>query len=141
LTLSNALNCSNCAFTVGYLDDVILGDTVVTLGEDIQRFQLDMSKIGVTLNTSKCEILGFSQESRAKWHSTGLKFHEPLQSDVRALGSPIYACGFQSSMDHYCTVLIKMNARLKFMSAHEAFFLYRNYLSIPKLLHLLRTTV
>jgi len=50
--MSDALCRSNCVFTVAYLDDVILGDTVVTFGDEIKRFQFEVLKFGLTLNAA-----------------------------------------------------------------------------------------
>jgi len=76
-------------------------------------------------------------ESRSDWMSSGLFYLEPSMDENILLGSPLYNDGFLPILNSHIASLSTMSKRLKLMSSHEAFFLYRNLLSIPKLLHLL----
>jgi len=64
LALSGALAGSKCTFIAGYLDDVTLGDTVQTLISDIVEFKSASAKVGLSLNASKCEIVGLTDVAR-----------------------------------------------------------------------------
>ena len=64
LAISEALSHSSCTFTVGYLDDVTLGDTVQSLGCEIFKLRSLTAALGLSLNEAKCEIVGLSDESR-----------------------------------------------------------------------------
>jgi len=56
------------------------------------------------------------------------------------LGAPLHPSGFTNALGNRLKSLIIETGRLNFLSAHEAFFLHRNCLSIPKWLHLLRSS-
>jgi len=104
------------------------------------KFQKEALKIGLDLNHAKCEIIGLTDESRSDWSSSGLHYLEPSMAATFLLGSPLYNDGFLPILNSHSASLSTMSKRLKLMSSHEAFFLYRNSLSIPKWLHLLRSS-
>src|SRR5206468_266940 len=58
LALDKALKETGAEFISGYLDDVGLGDTVQRLISQIRALQKSAARIGLSLNTSKCEIVG-----------------------------------------------------------------------------------
>jgi len=64
LTILDALKGLDCMFTAGCLDDITLCDTVDTLGVEVKHFQTDVTKMGLSLNESKCEIICVADDSR-----------------------------------------------------------------------------
>jgi len=74
LTISDALKGLNCTFTAGILDDITLGDTVDTLGDEVKHFQTDVAKVHLTLNVTKCEIICLAEESGQHRNSFGYTF-------------------------------------------------------------------
>jgi len=90
LTLSKALSLSRCDLTVAYLDDVLLGDSIDTLGGEVVDFQRRASSIGLTLNVKKCKIIGLNRVSRNIWEGTDFakSFLEPSMETANLLGAP-----------------------------------------------------
>ena len=70
----------------------------------------------------------------------GKSFFEPSSAEVRLLGAPLCSQGIDSCIQFHKDNLSRVTVRLKLMSTHEALFLYKNCLSMPKWLHLLRST-
>jgi len=66
LCISKALTQSNLTFTARNLNDITLGDTFLSLGEEITTLQIRAAKVDLSLNISKREIIGFSEEARSK---------------------------------------------------------------------------
>jgi hypothetical protein len=126
--LSKSLSLSKCVFTAGYLDDVTLGDSVENLVLEIGRFQRGANEIGLTLNVTKCEIIGLGQMLRPIWTAGGFAFREPLQTDAILLGSPLFDRGVDVALVKHHETLLKIISRLRLMSAHEAFFLLKKTL-------------
>ena len=50
---------------LGYLDDITLGDDAAICLEDFLRLEAASEKLGLTLNRSKCEVIGHNDVSRA----------------------------------------------------------------------------
>lgn len=139
LAISPALEGSQCIFTTAYLDDITLGDTVETLGREVAKLQAELSKVGLTLNESKCEIIALAEEARPCWNSFHYAFSEPPTADTSLLGSPLFSNGFTAALGRHLNSFSSLAGRLQLLSAHEAFYLYSNSLSMPKWLHLLRS--
>ena len=140
LAIAPILEQSGCAFSVGYLDDIILGDTVESLVAEVARFRMEASRVGLTLNESKCEIVGLSKEARPEWKSSCLTFSEPSLAVASLLGAPLSSDGFMSALTHHQDAFTLLGERLGLLSAHEALFLCGSSLTMPKWLHLLRSS-
>jgi len=54
------------------------------------------------------------------------------------LGASLFTDGFQFVLNHHCKSISLPSNRLKHLSSYEAFLFFKNCLSIPKWLHLLR---
>ena len=75
--------------TLGYLDDFTLGGNAATVAQDVSRIVELGSKMGLTLNAAKCELVAHS----------GLVVDDPiLQSfsrvepgDATLLGAPLFS--------------------------------------------------
>jgi len=66
-TLQGALSLLNCELVVAYLDDVLMGGSSESLGEELAKFTVKAISIGLRLNVSKCEIIGLSSSARSFW--------------------------------------------------------------------------
>jgi len=56
------------------------------------------------------------------------------------LGAPLFSSGFQFALDTNCKSVSLASSKLQYLSSQEAFFLFKNCFSIPKWLHLLRSS-
>jgi len=86
------------------------------------------------------EIVGLSDEARPDCILTGFKFREPKTIETVLVGAPLFTSGFQFALDTHCKFVSLASNRLQYLSSHEAFFFFKNCLSIPKLLHILRSS-
>jgi len=139
LALDAPLKNLNSAFISGYLDDVGLGDTVPKLIDQIRQFESETSLLGLRLNHSKCEIIGLSSDFKSVWESAGFNFQSRTLEEVCLLGAPLSLCGTNKVLKDSREKLSQVTERLVKLSAHEAFFLLKNSLAIPRLQYLLRT--
>jgi len=135
----NALSLSRCDLTVAYFDNVTLRDTIDSLGGEVVDFQRRASSIRFTLNVKKCEIMGLNQVSRNMWEGTDFaKFClEPSMEVANLLGAPLFSEGLNTylGLQHRTQQILRQ--RLLLMSA---FFLFKYCLTMPKWLHLLRSS-
>ena len=63
LALDDALKGLQCEFVSGYLDDIGLGDNFPRLINHIQGLEAATQALGLSLNYSKCEVIGLSASS------------------------------------------------------------------------------
>ena len=140
LALHEVLVESTCSLTVAYLDDVVLGDELDNLLPQIRVFARSTQRIGLSLNYSKCEVVSLSSSARPQWTASDLPFIESDPKEACLLGSPLFTQGVEQALKVHSKNLITAVNRLAHLSAHEAFFLLRNSLSMPRLQYFLRTT-
>jgi len=105
---------------------------------EVLGFESRASAIGLRLNHAKCEVIGLSRESRAAWLSTGLSFLLREPEEASLLGAPLHVQLIDKAIEEKCEALQRAMVRLKHMSAHEAIFILRNSLSVPRLQYILR---
>jgi hypothetical protein len=139
ITIHKVLQSIKSTFVSGYLDDVGIGGDVQSVVEDIQLVEFEATRLGLRLNHSKCEIIGLDISSRVTLTRAGLCFQECLPSSATLLGTPIHVDGIDRAIRDRLASLELAVPRLKKLSSHEALFLLRNSLAMPKLQYLLRT--
>ena len=105
---------------------------------EVLGFESRAAAIGLRLNHAKCEVIGLSRESRAAWLSTGLSFLLREPEEASLLGAPLHVQLIDKAIEEKCEALQLAMVRLKHMSAHEAIFILRNSLSVPRLQYILR---
>jgi len=88
VTIQPLLANSGCEFVAGYLDDIGLGDDVSKLGTNIRALEAKARLIGLSLNYSKCEVLGNDCSDQLIWSSLSLSFTHTKPEDAVFLGSP-----------------------------------------------------
>ena len=126
---------------VWYLDDgTLIGDAdVVKL--NTSRLIQELHALGLSVNPRKCELYPMSDNVDTQSFNDvidGIKVmgHE----DFDLLGAPIteeaQANALKSKTEHLDTLL----ENLDHIDQHQAFYLLVNYLSIPKLIYLLRSS-
>ena len=128
LALDGPLKGIKCEFISGYLDDVSLGDTVPNLIEQLHHFEEAAASIGLTLNQSKCEVIGLAKEHQQLWESSGLKFTICSVEEASLLGSPLNVNGIDSALAQNISLIRRISPRLNKLSSHEAFFSTENFI-------------
>ena len=138
LALNGPLQGLGGEFIAGYLDDVSVGGRVSEVSSEVVEFETQAAAIGLRLNHTKCEVIGLSRESRSAWLASGLSFMQRDPENATLLGAPLHAQRIDQAIEEKCEALQLAMARLKHMSAHEAIFILRNSLSVPRLQYILR---
>ena len=73
-----------------YLDDITLGDDAAVCLEDFLRLKAASEKLGLTLNRSKCEVIGHNDVSRALFSARGVSLPETSKSAAILLKTMLY---------------------------------------------------
>jgi hypothetical protein len=103
-------------------------------------FEARARTVGLSLNHSKCEIIGLNSHSRSTWTASGLQFQECENDSAILLGSPLFADGMDRVLQSKSDELTLTTSRLRHLSSHEAFCLLRGSLGLPRWLHLFRSS-
>ena len=138
LTLQPVLSSLSSKLRIGYLDYVTLGGPMADVENDVNVVVDSGKAIGLTLNSSKCEII--SQSIIPPGLSVS-SFCQVSPSDSILLGAPLL-CGsaLDAALSSRCSELATAESRLSIISAHDALLLLKSSLSTPKLQHLLRSS-
>ena len=107
--------------------------------KEIFHFQSRSKELGLNLNYSKCEVIGLSLTTTERWNETPYNFIPVNPQMATLLGAPIGRGGVDKAIASQCATLQTARRRLSFLSSHEALYLLKHSLSIPKLQYLLRT--
>jgi len=140
LTVAGVLNACDCDFVAGYLDDFTLGGSVLSLIAQVRAIESTAGSLGLSLNYSKCEIIGLPDLAQPLWQSSLPGIHEVPVSAASLLSSRLCEEGVQRVLDERMADLARFTYRLSFLSSHESLFLLRSCLSLPKLLYLMRSS-
>ena len=127
--------------TVAYLDDVTLFGNVDDVREDFARIRKESAAIGLSCNPSKCEVTPISGEAMEVCPGTELPgaVHVHLQ-DCTLLGAALGSRSMQAMLEKHTNQMRRFKQNLAELQAHDAFYLLKNCLSMPKLLFSLRTS-
>ena len=111
---------------------------------DLLYFIPACENIGLVLNSDKCEltVLGEPQVSEACQQINGLlpNLKSVPLSEVTLLGAAMGDTSLDTLLRDFLTSFGIVSQRLLKLSSHDALFLLRTCLSMPKLLHSLRTS-
>ena len=127
-----------------YLDDANIADSPYIVLEDLQFLLRELNKIGLSINTSKCELTCLNLENpdpiieNFKQRLPNLNIASIDESVI--LGSPIATEGVRSDIRCKLDALKRMVSRLNLIDPHQAFVLLKNSFAIPKLTYLLRSS-
>jgi hypothetical protein len=140
LVCKELLESLKSELVLGYLDDITLGDDAPVCLEDFLRLEAASAKLGLTMNRSKCEVIGHNDVSRALFSASGVFLPESDKSTAVLLGSPLSAGQHLNDiLDGKKQELQRLAHRLKLMPSHDSLFLLRNVLTAPRLMYLLRS--
>ena len=126
-------------FCVLYLDDLSLGGDVDTLRDDLQTVHC-LESLGLSLNTSKSEIIADNTTTYDILVSSLPNSHYVHPSSASLLGSPLGDLDCVSTSIHAkVSDLSVVGDRLQSLTAHDSIILLRYSFAIPKLMYILRT--
>ena len=126
-------------FVSGYLDDLGVGGLVSSVITDIKSIEEQAHKVGLSLNHSKCEIISSDPSSSKALNDAGLFFSVCSPQSATLLGTPLHVDGVEDAVRSHLAAFSRAVPRLSKLSSHEALFLIKNSLAIPKLQYVLRT--
>jgi hypothetical protein len=121
---------------IWYLDDGTLGGSVDAVVRDIRRIQSLATSHGLYLNTSKCEVISPNNLPLKKFATLPNVVQTSL-NDCVLLGSPIGNEACRKNLKEKEMMFDIMSRRLQRLLSHDAFFLLKNCLGVPKLLYTL----
>jgi hypothetical protein len=128
-----------------YLDDGTIAGDPRTVLQDFQLVIQEAAKIGLEVNPSKCEIITLTEDplSSLTIHgmfndlAPGIKLLE--KTEARLLGTALFPEGIDSVLENKMEHLKRLVERLSVIDSHDALFLLKHCLALPKLLYTLRT--
>jgi hypothetical protein len=127
-------------FNVWFMDDGTLGGNLDTLLADFDMIVNQSKSLGLTVSTSKCELITDNDELVQQFRLVASDIKHVKTSAAMLLGAPVG--GEQSVVEVLTTKLHelrRMSDRISQFNAHDALFLLKNCFSIPKLTHTLRS--
>ena len=119
---------------------MILFFTIPRLVDRVRALELEASQLGLSLNHTKCEVLGLSAPSQALWRDSMLDFITTDPKDACLLGSPLSLEGVDAALTLKGEQLKEIQPRLAKLASHEAFFLLKSSFAVPRLQYLLRSS-
>ena len=125
---------------IWYMDDSTMGGDIDTLLADFQTLIEDGRKLGLVVNIAKCEVITDDDEVLRKFRAVAPSIRHVKPASAMLLGAPI---GGEHIVDDVLGAKLHelrlLSARLTLLSSHDALFLLKNCLSIPKLTYTLRS--
>ena len=120
-----------------YLDDVVLGGQLQSVKEDLNRIVDAKKSLGLTVNFSKCELMLKDSHIDSAQEFPGIKIIQP--NELTLLGAPVLPSSNEKVLRAKLDSLKILTERLKQLHEHDALYLLKNCMAIPKLLYFLRT--
>ncbi len=131
---------------VWYLDDGNLADQYKVVLKDLKKVISQENYLGLSLNTSKCEICFLGTPSASLMKSVHLQFAKicpgikvTAKEDLIVLGAPLGTTSRTELMRSKIIELGRVTEIVDKLDAHYGFYLLKNCFSMPKLLYYLRT--
>jgi len=91
LVFKELLESLQLELVLGYLDDVVVGDTAEIVLKDFILLESTAARLGLEVKRSKCEVVRHSEKTRQLFTSHDGELPETSLSTVIFLGSPISA--------------------------------------------------
>ena len=111
---------------------------------DLLHIKRELSKIGLTINNSKSELICLNLEDPSQIIENLREILPDLKitsvEETIVLGSPITSHGIRIEIKSKLDALTRIVSKLEMIDPHQAFFLLKHSLAIPKLTYLLRST-
>ena len=128
---------------IWYLDDATVGGDASTVLDDFRTLIRESGRLGLSLNRDKCELILVNPDERAEsvinsFKAVAPEIHHTSVEEVTLLGAPLLDTAVPEAFFHKMEVMRVLVGRLKFLGAHEALYILKNCLALPKLLYILR---
>ena len=140
LTIQELVSSLSSEFNVFYLDDGTIGGNLADLQADFQRIEDQGQALGLYLNVDKSELISYDESAVTAVLSAfpGLQFIRAHQATL--LGSPLGQGAMDICLEVQHHQLKMIGERLCHLQTHDTITILRHSFSIPKLLHILRTS-
>ena len=126
-----------------YLDDCTLAGPQATILRDLEQLVPKLQKVGLQLNTKKCEIFKLSPTTDPATHR---QIHERLpdmkvlsKDNLTLLNSPIHPEATNLAVAKYDQIVKRMCERIEKLDSHTGLFFLTHHTSAPRLNYILRT--
>ena len=145
LGLTDLVSDSQSELSNWYQDDGTLAGSVDEVLGDLQRIKTAANELGLQLNPAKCELY-FTNKNNMRADQTTLERFTELLPEVKImdeeklilLGAPILETSMEVVLRNKLQDLQLMVERLKLLDAHDAWFLLKHCLAIPRIMYTLR---
>lgn len=129
---------------IWYLDDGTLGDSPDFVLSNLAVIIEKARSLGLELNSEKCELffcngqVDVTVANDFELLAPGIRIVK--ENDLELLGAPLLDEGMETfTRNQFEKILVLIN-RLKSLQTHYAYFILKNCLAVPKLVHLFRCT-
>lgn len=123
----------------GYLDDLTLGGTPEVVAADVDLIEKGCSKLGLTLNRNKCELIAVDPEAITE--NILSQFVHVSPSTAKLLGAPLSSEEALTSTLDICTTDLGVALdKLPYIARQDALLILRCSLGSPRLMHILRSS-
>ena len=142
LTFHKMVSKMNAVFKVFYLDDGTLGGNSKDLCQNLSIIEVEGRSLGLHLNVQNCELICEDSSLMSTLLSTfpSLQIVDPVHDFL--LGSPLSSStSLVTCLGSKISQLEVINERLCHLPSHDALTLLCQTLVLPKLLHILRTSL
>ena len=148
LGIQDLINRCKSQYKCWFMDDGTMGDSPEVVLEDFIKILDAANSLGLEVNTEKCEIMllqghtisdSRAQEILAPFIQRAPDIQILKEEDLTLLGAPITEASIDGVLREKLEALKLMSSRLEDISSHEALFLLRHCVAIPKLQYFLRS--
>ena len=139
LVLQPALTQLCSSLKVGYLDDVTLGGDAAQVAEDVASIKRFSASVGLELNMCKCEVICHRPQEAENLLQQFPDMVVVVPECATLLGAPLHPAAVAPMLDVKLNFLTRIRNRLVTLQSHEALYLLKCSLAIPRLLYTLRT--
>jgi len=144
LTIRGVTSEVKSDLNVWYLDDGCIGGDSETVLSNAAIIRNELSSVGLEINNSKCELLIVNNTTIQGRSETIKCFHKEFPSISipgsnlwQLLGSPLHRDSTPLHLEAKAKMLSNIIENLELIEPHQAFFILKNCLSIPKFIYLL----
>ncbi|XP_055335726.1 uncharacterized protein LOC129586490 [Paramacrobiotus metropolitanus] len=129
-----------------YLDDGVIGGKLCEVLADVDKVIATAHEYGLELNLTKCEffVFGGTALDREIVRETFIKCHpeflQPTESELLLLGAPLLQAAIPDAIAKKTEDLQRLSSKLSVLPAHQAYYLLRTCICVPKMNYLLRAS-
>jgi len=126
LAINKIVKSLNSPFNVWYLDDGTIGGDINDVLSDHNTIKTLGQQLGLHLNESKCEIIGFHHTSIQAFLTKVPEAKVVPPDFCTLLGAPIFSDGVKVALKEKANTFDRLSKRLLLIHPQEAFFILKN---------------